>query len=191
VSGKIDIDERGRAYIIIMIRTMDKTEFRPVKFLFDTGADFTSISSNDLSSLGYTKKDVEDNMERYGSVSVADGSRLDSFQIDLTVTNIFGHIIPQGLRFPFICLGRKTTEPPFILPSCKKCNLTGTKDTSFNSLLGNNILSCFDIWTDRTNGAIHFERLLDLTERNEKYPGCEMLHISISSEDDFYYESQF
>ena len=53
---------------------------------------------------------------------------------------------------------------------CKTCILTGEKFRGFQrSLVGNDILSCFEIKTDRVNRRYEFTKVSDLTDRNTNY----------------------
>ena len=111
-------------------------------------------------------------MFRHGSGSVASGSDAEHFAIKLSLVNIFGQIIPKGLVFPFLCMRVRNIALP--KPSCMGCSLSGKVEEGFKSLLGNDILSCFDIEIKRFDKQILLTKISDLTGRNKDYPWCEM-----------------
>ena len=174
LSGQlISIEANNRAYVELDIKLNNDAGFKPIKFKFDTGADSTVISLFDLAQLGYDEALVGKLMKSSGSGSSATGENVEHFVIELSINHILGQIIPKGLKFPFLCMCKKHVPTP--RPECEGCGLTGEIFGGFRrSLLGNDILSCFDIRTNRSQKNIEFLRLSDLTERNKYYHFCEV-----------------
>ena len=169
----ISIEANNRAYIELDIKLYGDAASKPIKFKYDTGADSTVISLFDLAQLGYYEALVGKLMKSSGSGSSATGETVEHFVIDLSINHILGQIIPKGLKFPFLCMCKKMIPMP--KPECEGCKLTGEIYGGFRrSLLGNDILSCFDIRTDRSQKYIEFTRISDLTERNRFYHFCEV-----------------
>ena len=170
----VKISEGNRVFVTIPIFTKNMKGEKDVTFKLDTGADFSTISIKDLEILGYGENDVKASAYPTGHGSVATRDVSEHYTIDLRVKHIFGQIIPKGLEVPFVCISRKRIAAPYKLSYCQTCRLVGIKDSGFRSLLGNDILSCFNIHIDRANNYVSFERVKDLQERNRMYPKCEM-----------------
>ena len=183
MTGSINIDMDRRAYVELGLISIHGV-ITPIKFKFDTGADRTTISVTDLKKLGYTKDIIETQMYQHGSGSLANGEGANHFAIKLTMTNILGQIIPKGLVFPFLCMRLKHVKRPKL--GCSGCALTGEIKEGFRSLIGNDILSCFDVEIVHSEKKIYFERLKDLRERNSVYHWCEMHSLDhMTIDDDF------
>jgi len=87
--------------------------------------------------------------------------------------DIFGQLIPKGLAFPFTCLCKRNVPMPKNV-DCNGCELTGRQVGGFRSLLGNDILSCFDAQINRSTKQITLTKISDLTERNAMYNHCQV-----------------
>ena len=174
--GKISIDSLNRAYIVLDILTKDGTKKKPIEFKFDPGADCTTISQEDLKSLGYVSKDIKDRMYLQGEGTVASGGVAYHYAIDLSFTNLLGMVMPKGLTVPFVCLRRREVKERY--PVCRSCEFAGTIDEGFRSLLGNDLLSCFNITINRDAYEIAFERVASLDIRNAMYHWCQMYSVN-------------
>ena len=174
MSGYIlKIDNSNRAYAEIMIRKHNDSGYVSVLFKFDPGADISTISLKDLYRLSYDLPDVERLTRLSGIGSAATGPDTEHYSIDLKLTHIFGQLVPKGLTFPFVCLCKRNVPAPDNL-DCKGCDLTGNQVGGFRSLLGNDILSCFDVQINRSEKQIILTKISDLTERNEMYSHCQV-----------------
>jgi len=169
--------KNNRVYAMIDIRNRNGL-YVPIRFKLDSGADRTTISLNDLEKLGYSWELIKLSMVRNGRGSLASGEESAHFEILLQLNHIFKQIIPKGLNFPFLCAGLRIIEAP--KPSCSNCHLTGEFYTGFRSLLGNDLLSCFDMTTEWMQRKVHLTRIADLTERNKVYPWCEVHSLESS-----------
>ena len=167
----LKIDLNNRTFVELNIRARNG-KYVPIKFKFDSGADRTTISRDDLNKLGYHWQFVNDRMRRSGGGSVASGEKSFHYVLPLTLNHILGQIIPKGLSFPFLVAWKRIVGIP--KPECVGCPLVGELTGGFSSLLGNDILSCFEIQTDRPKKLIHLTRIADIEERNKIYPWCEM-----------------
>ena len=171
MTAGLKIDENNRAFAVLYIRALDGKSV-PIKFKFDPGADRTTISPNDLEKLGYDWELVNDIMRDSGGGSVASGEKSLHYALPLKLNHMLGQIIPKGLSFSFLVAWKRNVDAP--KPECVGCFLVGDKIGGFNSLLGNDILSCFEIQTDRPKKLVHLTRIADMEERNKLYPWCEM-----------------
>ena len=93
-----------------------------------------------------------------------DGEIFRHFSIDLNMNHIMRQVVPKGFSFPFVCKWER--DIPYPKTDCDGCELAGTVSGSFRSLLGNDILSCFDISINRDRKEIELKRIVDLTTRN-------------------------
>jgi hypothetical protein len=168
----IKIDAANRAFVVLRVQRYDKSGYNDIDFKVDTGADRTTISPKALLRLGYDLTTIHSLMKHTGSGSIASGETSRHFSIDLSINHIIGQIVPKGLKFPFICKWER--DIPYPKPDCNDCELAGTISGSFRSLLGNDILSCFDIAINRNRNEMEFKRIADLTSRNMLYPECEL-----------------
>ena len=169
----LKLDRNNRAVAEILIRKKDDSGYIPVQFKFDPGADITTISLKDLEDLGYGDiKDVRSLAYSFGSGSVATDGITNHYAIDLNLMNIFGVIMPKGLKFPFTCLSIRNVPRPKI--GCPGCDLIGEQKSGFRSLLGNDILSCFDVEIKRSAKQIILKKVSDLSERNRVYSHCQV-----------------
>jgi len=168
----IVIDDDNRAFVVLLIQRYDKSSYDKVRFKIDTGADRTTISPKTLFYLGYDVATVNKLIKHSGSGSTASDELSRHFSIDLNIKHIMGQLVPKGLKFPFICKWER--DIPYPKPDCTGCNLAGSVSGTFRSLLGNDILSCFDATINRTKKEITFNRISDLTLRNKLYPDCEL-----------------
>ena len=176
---KVALRESGRIECEVRIKPFDSSLMENVRFKVDTGADFSTISKSALYKLGYSAQWVAENMKlSETSTSVASGEKLDSYYIRLPVINIFGI---EGINYPFGIL--LDIEEKLPKPSCKGCEFTKAKKMDFRSLLGNDILSCFDISVDRKSNIADFEPQSSLDDRNKKYPDKQLNFIEIASKD--------
>ena len=177
MSGRlISIEASNRAYIELDIKHHSGTGSKPIKFKYDTGADSTVVSLLDLAQLGYNEALVGKLMRLSGSGSSASGEIVEHYSIDLNINHFLGQVVPKGLRFPFLCMSKKVIPAP--KPECEGCKLTGEIYGGFRrSLIGNDILSCFEIKTDRSRKTIEFTRISDLGERNRFYHFCEVYEL--------------
>ena len=174
----VRIKQNNRAFVVLQIQSFDKSEYIEIKFKIDTGADRTTISSQDLFDLGYDASTIHNHIKRSGSGSTASGKQSRHYSIDLNIKHIMGQLVPKGLKFPFICKWER--DVPYPKPDCDGCNLAGTVSGSFSSLLGNDILSCFDVNINRNKKEIEFNRITDLSFRNQLYPDCELYEYQSS-----------
>jgi hypothetical protein len=172
----LPIDDFNRAYAEIEIRKHDNAGYEPIKFKYDPGADISTISLDDLESLGYAFADVEQLAQLSGTGSAATGPNTEHYAINLNLTHIFGQLVPKGLTFPFACLCKRNVPIPKNA-NCKGCDLTGKQVGGFRSLLGNDILSCFDVQINRTARQIVLSKISDLTERNKMYVHCQVYEL--------------
>ena len=168
----IEIDDDNRAFVVLRIQRYDKSSYDEVEFKVDTGADRSTISPQDLIDLGYNTSSIHKLFKHTGSGSTASGETSRHFSIDLSIRHIMGQLVPKGFTFPFVCKWER--DIPYPKPDCDGCKLAGTVSGIFRSLLGNDILSCFDATINRGNKEIEFRRITDLTARNKLYPDCEL-----------------
>ena len=171
------INNDNRAYVQLRIGRIDNKMPVWVDFKFDPGADRTTISPHSLMALGYDMKTVKSFMKPSGSGSTASGEVARHFTVDLYINHIMGQILPKGLKFPFVCAWEK--DVPIPEPKCEGCRLTGTISGGFRSLLGNDILSCFNIMIDYSKKTITFTRVSDLSARNRLYTDSEFSEYTI------------
>ena len=153
----IEIGDDNRAYAALTFLKRDGAWQEPVLFKLDTGADISAISLQDLALLDYSFADVERLMYPHGGGSNATNETQQHFVIKLKLNHIFGQLIPKGLEFPFLCAWQR--DVPLPKPSCGGCKLTGRQVGGFRSLVGNNILSCFNIQIRRDERKIHLTRV--------------------------------
>lgn len=168
----IKIDSANRAFIILQIQRYDKSSYDGVEFKVDTGADRTTISPKALFYLGYDSAIINNLIKHSGSGSTAADELSRHYSIELNIKHIMGQLVPKGLKFPFICKWER--DIPYPKPDCDGCEFAGTVSGTFRSLLGNDILSCFDSTIDRNKKVITFNRISSLTLRNKLYPDCEL-----------------
>ena len=109
---ELEIDDENRAYAALSIRKFDGSGYEPIFFKFDTGADTTTISPQDLIRLGYHREVVEDLMRYHGDGSNATNETQRHFTIMLKLTHIFGQLIPKDLEFPFLCTWQRDVPIP-------------------------------------------------------------------------------
>ena len=174
------IDEDNRVFIILSVRRHDDKKTVKVRFKYDPGADISTISLDDLALLGYSLDDVKQNSYKYGEATTADGAKYEMSAMNLHLNSIMGQVIPRGFKFPFACLTKKHVPIPKL--GCSGCRLTGDIYGGFrSSLLGNDILSGFNVSSDRENAKMLFTRLSDLSARNLKYPHCELLELGMQA----------
>ena len=172
----IEIDDDNRAFVVLRIQRFDKSEYIDVEFKVDTGADRSTISPQDLLILGYDHMTTHSLIRHTGSGSTASGETSRHFSIDLSIRHIMGQLVPKGFTFPFVCKWER--DIPYPKSDCDGCKLAGTVSGSFRSLLGNDILSCFDATINRDRKEIEFNRISDLTLRNQLYPDCELFEYN-------------
>jgi len=165
------INKNNRAYVHLRIGRFDNQMPVWVDFKFDPGADRTTISPQSLFALGYDLKIIKSLMKPSGSGSTASFDVARHFTIDLNINHIMGQILPKGLKFPFVCAWEKVVPVPE--SKCEGCCLAGTISGGFRSLLGNDILSCFNIVIDHNKKIINFTRVSDLSVRNKLYTDSE------------------
>ena len=176
----IAIEPDNKVYVELQIKSIG-FGYKPIDFKYDPGADRTAISPNDLLKIGYDGSLVRRLMRPEGSGSSATGENVEHFVIDLNINHILGQIVPAGLKFPFLCMWKTNVALP--KPECEGCKLTGEVYGGFRrSLLGNDILSCFEIKTDRSRKNIEFTRISDLTERNKLYYFCEVHELVLGKQ---------
>ena len=167
---KLSMPESGRIVCNVKIRPHDSPILRVVEFKIDTGADFSTISKETLYALGYTPNWINENKKLMkGTTSVATGEEVKSYNIHLPFVNIYG---AKGINYPFAILLDKDKDLP--KPTCDGCKYTEAKKFDYRLLLGNDILSCFNVIIDRENNYVHINRLNNLDERNAKYHDRQM-----------------
>ena len=170
---KLRILESGRIVCNVKIRPYDSPILRVVEFKIDTGADFSTISKETLHALGYTPYWIDVNKKLMkGTTSVATGEEVKTYNVCLPFISIYG---AKGMDYPFAILLDKEKEIP--KPTCDGCKYTEAKKFDYRLLLGNDILSCFNINIDRGTGYVHINRLNNLDERNAKYPDRQLNFI--------------
>ena len=149
---ELEISKEGRAYCEVYIKPFDSQTMKPVFFKIDTGADYSTISKDVLHTLGYTNKWIDthkvstDNM-----TSTASGEAVASVYVPLSI-NVYGI---EGVNYPFGVLLDEITPLP--KQSCADCEHVGLKKRDYRLLLGNDLLSCFDIRTERDNNLMFLE----------------------------------
>lgn len=170
---KIKIPDSGRISCSVKLRQQDSPIMRKYRYKIDTGADFSTISKDILHDLGFTDKWIDDNKKlSKGSTTVATGEEVESYYIEMPMISVHG---VRGSNYPLNILMDKEEELP--KPSCKGCEYTKPKKLDYRLLLGNDILSCFNIKIDRDDGWLYLERRKSLTARNEKYPDRQLNFI--------------
>ena len=107
-----------------------------------------------------------------GKTTTATGEEVESYYIHIPFISIYG---ARGKDYPFAILLNKNEELP--KPECKGCKHTEAKKFDYRLLLGNDILSCFNISIDRENNFIYLNRLINLDKRNAKYPDKQLNFI--------------
>jgi len=175
--AKVAIPESGRIECRVSIKSYGAYILKDVVFKVDTGADFSTISKNALHELGYNNDWISENKE-FGATSAsgASGEKLEAYFVRLPVINIFGI---EGVDYPFgILLDKEENLPK---PSCRGCEYTEAKKVDFRPLLGNDILSCFNISVDRISNTANFEPQISLDARNEKYPDRQLNFVEATN----------
>jgi len=185
----IEIDENNRIILCINIVTKDGTQQELIKFQLDTGADFSTISYEDLKKLDYDINDIKEKMKYSGICQTATKESSKCYSIELMIVNVLGQVMPKGLKIPIICLSHTNVNPPMSMSYCKKCALVGEKDKGFSSLIGRDILSCFNIEinNEKEKPEVTLKRITDMTKRNKRYDKCQM--YSIETYNDFEYKN--
>jgi len=88
------IDRNNRSFAELSIRALNGN-YIPINFKFDSGADRTTISPDDLKKLGYSWKMVKERMKHSGGSSVASGEKAKHFSIQLKINHMLNQIIPK------------------------------------------------------------------------------------------------
>ena len=149
---KLEIDNSGRTYCEVYIKPHNSLIMKCVFFKIDTGADFSTISKSVLSDFGYSEGWIEANKiaSKFG-ISTASGEVVASFYVPLNI-NIYGI---ESVGHPFgIILDEEISLPK---QSCMGCKHVGIKKRDYRLLLGNDILSCFDMRTQRDSNIMILE----------------------------------
>ncbi|MCL2170502.1 MAG: retroviral-like aspartic protease family protein [Defluviitaleaceae bacterium] len=92
---EIPIDETGFVIIEVYIKPKNSTTMKCVKFKVDSGANFTTISSDKLFELGYDEEWIKSGKKLTGSArpTVANGKFLDDcYEVVLPEINIGGFV---------------------------------------------------------------------------------------------------
>ena len=162
---KVTIPKSGRIECRVHIKPYDANLMKSIRFKVDTGADFSTISKSALYELGYADDWIEYNKQAStGTTTSASGETLESYFVRLPIINIFGI---EGVDYPFgILLDKEENLPK---PSCRGCEYTTGKKLDFRSLLGNDILTCFNISINRESNSAVFLPQKSLDERNKIY----------------------
>ena len=161
---EIEITEEGRAYCEVYIKPFDSPTMRPVFFKVDTGADFSTISKGVLYALGYTDKWIYENMVSTDHMtSTASGEAVASVYVPLVI-NMYGI---EGIDFPFGVLLDEMVPLP--KQSCACCEHVGLKKRDYRLLVGNDLLSCFNIRTDRDRKLMLLETCRGFIIKNQVF----------------------
>jgi len=172
---KLKIPKSGRIACKVNIRPYDSPILQDIDFKIDTGADFSTISKDTLYDLGYTDEWIDANKKLMkGTTSVATGEEVETYNIHMPFINVYG---ARGKDYPFAILMDKEESLP--KPTCEGCKYTEAKKFDYRLLLGNDILSCFNINIDRDNDCVYMSRLSNLNERNAKYPDRQLNFVEI------------
>jgi len=167
---KLTIPKSGRIACKVNIRPYDSPILQDIYFKIDTGADFSTISKDTLYDLGYTNEWIDANKKLLkGTTSVATGEEVETYIVCLPFISIYG---ARGKDYPFAIFLDKDEELP--KPACEGCKYTVAKKLDYRLLLGNDILSCFNLNIDRDNNCVYMDRLSNLSERNAKYPDSQL-----------------
>ena len=136
---KFDFEKAGRAYVPIFIKPFDKTTLLKLFFKVDTGADTSTISKQDLVSLGYTLDWIHENViifEEKDKPETASGEKVDAGFIQIPLLNILGY---EGRYWPF--------------------QIILDENRDYRNLLGRDLLSGFNYWFNNVEDYIELERV--------------------------------
>ena len=153
---KISFGPFRRVYIPINIKPLDDTTMKPLGFKVDTGADFTTISKENLYALGYTKEWIKENavVEQGNSTTTATGEVIASGIVQLPLINILGY---EAKNWPFgIVLG---------------------EGKDYRNLLGRDLLSGFNYTFNNDREQLEIERAETYTYIYPKIDGQEIHEI--------------
>jgi len=156
---ELDIESSGRTFCPIYISRFNSAEMIPINFKIDTGADFTTISKSTLCKLNYSLEWIDKNkIPAATPASVASGENIPTYFVPLQSISLFG---VAGINYPFgVLLDDEILAPR---PGCEDCAHIGIKKMDYRLLLGNDLLSCFDIRTDRDCSKLYLERRSSLS----------------------------
>ena len=132
----------GRVEFDLDLSAADKKRFISIEFKLDSGSDFTTLSVDDLFSLGYTEDYLHScpiHVSSKEGVTTADGKQINLQYISNLSIKFYDREL-QGCR-AYFCLG-----------------------TKMRSLFGSDLLKYFDREVNYSNGT------LILKELNEKPP---------------------
>lgn len=127
----------GRVEFDLDISTADKKRFVTIEFKLDSGSDFTTLSIDDLSVLGYDEaflKSCPVHLASHEGVTTADGNQIN-LQYLSNITIKFADRELQGCKIYF-CLG-----------------------TKMRSLFGSDLLKYFDREVNYSNGTLILKEL--------------------------------
>ena len=174
---ELKIPDSGRMLCEINIKRCDSPLMQAFEFKVDTGADFSTISKETLYKLGYNAEWIHKNKKLSEKpTSVASGEEVESYYICLPVVNIYGL---EGKNYPFGILMDKEKILP--KPTCDNCEHTKARKLDYRLLLGNDILSCFDVSINWKSGKFILEPYSSLDDRNKKYPDRHLNFVELSN----------
>jgi len=171
--SKVNIPKSGRIVCTVYLRPYHSPILQDFDFKIDTGADFSTISKDTLYELGYTDSWINKNKTLMkGITTTATGEEVESYYIRIPFISVYG---ARGKDYPFAILLDRNEELP--KPTCKGCKHIEAMKFDYRLLLGNDILSCFNINIDRDNNFLYLNRLSNLDKRNAKYPDKQLNFI--------------
>ena len=138
---QFDFAELGRVYVPINIKPLVDTTMREVFFKVDTGADFTTISKEDLMHLGYGMDWIKSNAVVFADEqkpTTATGDKVNAGVIQLPFINILGY---EGKQWPF--------------------QIIMDEDHDFRNLLGRDLLAGFNYSFSNDKKQFSIERAME------------------------------
>lgn len=149
----INFSELRRVYLAVHIKPYKRATMMPIRFKVDTGADSTTISKDDLYSLGFTLDWIKEN-STIETASTADGSVFSVGVVQLPVINLLGY---EGKNWPFLVII--------------------DEDRDFRNLIGRDLLSGFNYNFDNDKAIFEIKRAKEFHFLGDKLPGQEIHEV--------------
>ena len=134
----IDFAKYGRVYIHINMKPKNSVTLSPILFKVDTGADASTISKEDLSSLGYEMGWIRNNCVVFKDEerpTTAAGDKVNAGYVQLPLINILGY---EGKHWPF--------------------QIILDEDQDFRNLLGRDLLTGFNYWFNNDDDVFTIDK---------------------------------